>query len=59
MFKRKLCLVFLIMDLTENIQRYYETYSVLMPIQTATTAVKAMREYCYGVFGFHSQLLNA
>jgi hypothetical protein len=34
-------------DLTEKAHKFYETFSVLLPICTVATAVKAMNEY-YG-----------
>jgi hypothetical protein len=41
-------------DLTENIQSYYATYLITLPLRMVVTAVKAVCEYRNRVFGCDS-----
>ena len=40
-----------IADLSKNTQTYYKIYSLLLPIYTTATAVKAVCKYCCRVCG--------
>jgi hypothetical protein len=43
-------------DLTKNIQRHYEMYSVLWPIRMAAAAIQKICKYCGRIFGSASNL---
>jgi len=43
------------MKKTGNIQRYYEIYSILLPICIVAKAFKALHMYCHTVFGCQSK----
>jgi hypothetical protein len=47
---KNVAVMYLTADIIENSWSYYESYSVLLPICTANTAVKAVCKY-YGSFG--------
>jgi hypothetical protein len=40
-YRRALCFTFPSTDLIQNIQRYYETRSVFLPVHTVSVAVKS------------------